>query len=172
MILKIFKRKNNLGFLFCKLCVFQVLCFFVLLHCDAQNQSAAQADYSTNPIWIKMIDDPNVNYYEALKAYNEYWKQHIKPAGEEEEMTPGEKDSQERKLEIKKEIKKDRKNILTEEDLKKQNENNLMKYHVKRFEQWAREMKPFVQEDGRILTDKERIEIWNKQQEEIKQQQK
>ncbi len=132
----------------------------------------AQADYSSNPVWIKMIDDSTANYYVVMKAYNEYWKTHVKPSGEEEEMAEGEKDSKERARETRREIKKDRKKTVTEEDLKKQNENNLIKYHVKRFEQWTRDVKPFVQEDGRILTNHERMEIWNKQQEEMKQQQK
>jgi hypothetical protein len=54
-----------------------------------------------------MMDDTTVNYYEAIKAYNEYWKNHVKPAGEEEEMAEGDKDAKER--EVKREIRKDRK---------------------------------------------------------------
>ena len=142
---------------------------FLLLFIPA---TRAQTDYATNPVWIKMIDDSTTNYYEAIKAYNEYWKHHVKPAGEEVEMAEGEKDAGERAREVKREIKEDSKRVLSEEDIKKMNENNMMKYHVKRFEQWAREVKPFVQEDGRILTEHERMEIWNRQQEEIKQQQK
>jgi hypothetical protein len=145
-----------------------IIVFVLFFRSDAN----AQADYATNPVWIKMMDDSTTNYYEAIKAYNEYWKNHVKPAGEEGEMAEGEKDAGERAREAKREMKKDRKRVLSEDDLKKMNENNLMKYQVKRFEQWAREVKPFVQEDGRILSQHERMEIWNKQQEEIKQQQK
>jgi len=149
-------------------------CFIliILFSSKVQSQPVTQADYANDPVWIKMINDSNVNYYEAIKAYNIYWKNHVKPAGEEEEMSESGNDSKERERELRKETKADRKKVVTEEDLKKQNENNLMKYHIKRFEQWAREVKPFVQEDGRILTDHERMEIWNKQQQEIIQQKK
>ncbi len=128
--------------------------------------------YSDNPLWIKMMDDPKTNYYEAVKAYEEYWKNHIKPAGEEEEMAEGEKSAGERKRESKRDEKKGAKIILTTEELKIKNEEETMKYQVKRFEQWMREVKPFVQEDGRILSDQERMDIWNKQQEEIRNQKK
>ena len=29
-------------------------------------------DYANFPAWIKMMDDPKTNYYEANKAYDEY----------------------------------------------------------------------------------------------------
>jgi hypothetical protein len=146
------------------LALLTVFLFFSVSHVRAQT------DYANNPVWIKMMDDSTTNYYEAQKAFDEYWKHHVKPAGEEEEMAEGEKNSNEREREVRREIKKDWKKTVTEEDLKRQNENVQMKYQVKRFEQWTREVKPFVQEDGRILTSGERMEIWNKQQEEIKKQ--
>ncbi len=150
-----------------------VLAVLFPLNLNAQDSSAVKKNYAAEPVWIKMIDDKNVNYYEAMKAYNEYWKYHPKPSGEEEEEM-GEKDKsfRERERETKREIKKDSRKQQSAEELKKKSEENLMKYHVKRFEQWAREVKPFVQDDGRILSDKERMEIWKKQQEETKQQQK
>ncbi|MBK8472461.1 MAG: hypothetical protein IPL33_09995 [Sphingobacteriales bacterium] len=30
--------------------------------------------FASQPIWIEMMDDPNVNYYEAVEAFNTYWK--------------------------------------------------------------------------------------------------
>jgi hypothetical protein len=43
-----------------------------------------------------------------------------------------------------------------------------MKYECKRFDNWKREVKKFVQEDGHILSYDQKLEIWNRQQEEIK----
>ena len=140
------------------------------LHSNAQDQS--KPDYSKEPSWIKMMDDKNVNYYEALNAYETYWKSHKKLPGEEEEMSHGKRDFKEMQKESEREQKKDQKKKFTEEDLKKANDEQEMKYQVKRFEQWMREVKPFVQEDGRILSDDERINLWKKQQEEIKKLQK
>jgi hypothetical protein len=54
----------------------------------------------------------------------------------------------------------------------KRQEYDQLKYQCKRFENWRQEVLPFVQEDGRILTQEERIAIWKQQQEEIKQQKK
>ncbi len=139
----------------------------------AQNlDNKSTGAYSDYPLWIKMMDDPKTNYYEAVKTYEEYWKHRVKPAGEEEEMAEGEKSGGERKRESKRDEKKGAKIILTTEELRIKNEAETMKYQVKRFEQWMREVKPFVQEDGRILTDQERMDIWNKQQEEIRNQKK
>ena len=138
--------------------------FLVLLSASVKGQT----NDAITPAWVKMMDDSATNYYEAIRVYNEYWKNHVKPAGEEEEMKEGNKDSNEREREVKREIRHDRKRVVTEEDLKKQNENVFIKYQVKRFEQWTREVKPYVQEDGRILTPSERMEIWSRQQEEMK----
>jgi hypothetical protein len=137
-----------------------------------QDSPTPAKNSSDQPVWVKMMDDPNVNYYSALKAYDEYWKDHKKPAGEEEEMMEGNKDRKEIEREKEKERKKNNDNKLSPEELKAMNDNEDLNYQVKRFEQWRREVKPYVQEDGRILTQEERMEIWKKQQEEIKSQKK
>jgi len=147
-------------------------CLLFSIQLQAQNSTAKKENYSIVPVWINMMDDPNTNYYEAMKAYYEYWKVHAKPAGEEEEMTEGKKDFNEMEKETKREIKKEKNKKLSEDDLKRMNENETMKYQIKRFEQWRRDVKPFVQDDGSILTDEERMNIWKKQQEEMKQQKK
>ena len=154
--------------------IFFSMLFFVFMVpvMKAQPLSTENANDSAAPVWIKMMDDPNVNYYVAVQAYTDYWKQHVKPSGEEEEGAEGGMNFKERERELKKEIKKDKDKKLSEADLKKQNEKVVLKYQVKRFEQWTREVKPFVQENGRILSSQERMEIWNRQQEEIKKQQK
>ena len=149
-----------------------ISCFFLSLF-FTQSLFAQTSDHTNDlPNWVAMIDDPNVNYYNALKTYDEYWKTHIKPNNEEEEMAAEKEGFREHEREVKKEIKKDSNRVFTEEEIKQMNESNLMKYHVKRFEQWKREVKPFVQEDGRVLSDKERMEIWEKQQGEIRNQNK
>jgi hypothetical protein len=116
--------------------------------------SSAQQKLSTiraEASWIKMMDDPNVNYYEAIKAYNDYWKTHKKPADPEDRLLgkDGKKDNDADAVPLTK--------------AEKIYEDEIV-YQVKRFENWMREEKPFVQENGRILTQQERIEIWKKQQ--------
>lgn len=146
-----------------------IICLFISTGLHAQSDSP---DYKNNPVWIKMMDDPKVNYYEALKAFDMYWSDRVKPENKEEEMAEGKENFKELERELKKEVEADRKRIITEEELKKMNDEQEMRYQLKRFKQWKREVKPFVQEDGRILSDQERMEIWKKQQEEIQNQQK
>jgi ribosome-binding ATPase YchF (GTP1/OBG family) len=124
------------------------------------------------PKWVLMMDDPNANYYEALKAYEEYWKTHPMPMEEEEEMEgalpeKGVSEKEMKREERERERELERRKKLRGADLEVA---EYLKYQNKRFKNWAREVKPWVQEDGRILTDEERTAIWKKQQEELRQQ--
>lgn len=136
------------------------------LSASAQSKKTIQVehpDYSQNPEWIKMIDNPNTNYYEAVKAFDTYWKNRIKPEGEDDFINENASRKEERE-------RKRQKKELAKMTPPERNEYNILKYQCKRYENWVHEVKPFVQEDGRILTQQERIEMWNKQQTEIKNQ--
>ena len=128
---------------------------------ETKSETASTFDYSKEPVWIKMIDDPNANYYEAIKAYDLYWKDKIKPIKEEDILNEklNEKEKEEYEL-LEKQIA-----AMTPAE---KNEYDLMVYQCKRFSTWKRESLPFVQEDGHILTIEERQQIYYKQQEEIK----
>jgi len=164
---------------------FLLMVFFGLLKLNtiqAQNNIDTNRDYKNTPVWITMMDDPNVNYFEAIKAYEVYWKNHQKPKGEEEEMAmmaalTGEKMTKKqlrKKEEIEKEQKKEAEKSASKKYSKKEqlaiSEKENMKYQIKRFENWMLDVKPFVQEDGRILTEQEKQAIWLKQQEELNKQ--
>lgn len=128
-----------------------VVCMF-LVCAEAQAQKPG-VNFKAEATWIKMIDDPNVNYYEAIKTYSDYWKNHPKPSDPEDRLLePKPKDGD-----------GDNKVLLSKEEKIYDDE---MIYQIKRFENWVRMVKPFVQNDGRILTDAERMAIWKKQQEE------
>ncbi len=147
--------------------------------------SAQNVDYKNNPEWIKMIDNPNANYYEAIKAYDTYWQYHEKPNNEEEEMernaanAPSEKMTEKQKeerdeflREREEELKKDQDKKLSEKEMKELAWKQEMTYQCKRFENWIREVKPFVQNDGSILSQEERMKIYNDQIEEQRRQDK
>ena len=144
---------------------FLMACIVMLFQmAKAQQTQQAEIDYATNPVWIKMIDDPKTNYYEAIKAFDTYWNGKLKPMlEEEEEGISGGKESREQKREHEAYEKKLKAMTPTEK-----NEFDLMVYQCKRFENWKREILPYVQEDGRILTIEERIQIYNRQQDDIK----
>lgn len=135
----------------------------------SQAQSSSEKNYAKNPVWIQMMEDPNVNYYEAQKAYTEYWKNREKPHEmEEETMT-----DKEQMKEYKREHKRDGENaVLSDKEKKELQEQEQMIYQCKRFENWMLTVKPFVQEDGRILSQAEIDAIWQKQQLEMSNQNK
>lgn len=113
---------------------------FLLLLCFFQNAEAQELAEET-PAWIKMMDDPNVNYYTAVETFNNYWKNKEKPTEE-------------------KEIFKERRSKVKEYKNKRTLQYAL---EYKRFLKWQKKILPFVQEDGRILTKEERLEIWEKE---------
>lgn len=101
-----------------------VLFFFLFLSVvhfsNAQNET---------PQWIKMMEDPNVNYHEAVKNFDNYWKDKEKPV-EEKEI-----------FKTKKAIIKDYKSKRTLQ----------YAFEYKKFQYWKRKMLPFVKNDGHLL---------------------
>ena len=75
---------------------------------------------------------------------------------------------QEAKDEYEKEMKREDKAITTDKQRKELVEKEKMAYHIKRFKNWKKEVRPYVQENGHILTQEERTAIWMRQQEEMK----
>ncbi|MCX6230818.1 MAG: hypothetical protein NTZ33_04675 [Bacteroidetes bacterium] len=143
------------------ICFSFILLLFTLKG-NAQLQNDSLSDYKNKPLWINMIDNPEANYYEAIKAYETYFQYHKKPKMEEDSRAEANENNEN-------ETDDEYLKSLSPEEL---NNYGLMKYQVKRFENWINEMKPFVQENGHILTEEERAGIWQKQQKEIKRQQK
>ena len=146
-----------------------LLCIVTMNSSKSSAQTSSDISYSKNPIWIQMMEDPNVNFYAAQKAYIEYWNNHEKPREmEEETMT-----DKEQMKDYKREHKRDGENaVLTDKEKKELQVKEQMIYQCKRFENWMITVKPFVQEDGRILSQAEIDAIWQKQQLEFSQQSK
>lgn len=119
------------------------------------------------PAWVQMMNDENTNYYEAVKAFEDYFKTHTMPGEEVEEELMGGAD--EAKENYEREMKEENKEITTAQQRKELVEREQLSYQVKRFRNWMQEMKAFVQEDGHILSSEERVRIWQQQQEEMKQ---
>lgn len=99
-----------------------------------------------------MIKDPNVNYFEAINAYNTFWSGKQKPLEENELIgqTKGE-ESKEEKMDSRKEMRVKRK------------EKYLYKkfgLECKKFEHWKMQVKPYVQADGHIITKEEQLKMW------------
>jgi hypothetical protein len=127
-----------------------LLCHAFTAHAQTANQPL--------PTWVAMIDNPSINYFEAVKTFEAYWKDKIKPTEEEEREGEGEGEIERERME----------KYLSSMSVSERNYWDQLQYHYKRFIRWQQDMLPFVQSDGRILSEQERIAIWEKQQEETK----
>jgi hypothetical protein len=130
-----------------------LLCLFVCTLTHAQKKLQYNlADYAQKAVWIKMMDDPNANFFEVEKAYKIYWQHHVKP--EDEHDVIGEH-SENAKIPDRK-----KQRIIEKE--------NHLRLSIKKYENWHRKMLPYVQADGRILSADERLKIWKDQQQNSK----
>ena len=122
-----------------------------------------ESDFKSTPVWIKMMDDENVNYYQAVLAYETFWKDRVKPEGDDD--LKGSHQSRKEKRDQEKFEKQLQKMKPAE-----RNAYDQLIYQNKRFEDWMHQAKPYVQDNGHVLTQQERVELWKKQQAEIKLQ--
>ena len=119
---------------------------------DAQAQTTSKDKAHHLPLWIQVIDDTAANYYVAVKDYEEFWKGKDKPEDEEVVMSQGTEKAKEH-------IKR-----LSKREMNEERQMDYYRYQCKRFENWMRINKPYVQADGRILTTDERLKLWQDQQ--------
>jgi hypothetical protein len=114
-----------------------IFAFFVFTEsvCNEQDKDPRTSNYSKMPYWIEMIKNPNVNYYEAVTAYEEFWKGRNNPLNETTFIQDTQAVNNSRQTNS---IKKER--LL------------YLKYlaECKKFENWRSTVKPYVQPDGRI----------------------
>ncbi|TDE44340.1 hypothetical protein E0I26_08180 [Flavobacterium rhamnosiphilum] len=106
-----------------------------------------------DPEWVKAMEDPNANYYQAVAAFDAYWKNKVKPIEEDEMFETGGEKEKEEALREKRHHK-----------LKADDPAVIYVYDYKRFQRWKVEMLPFVQADGRIQSMDDRVNDWKIQQ--------
>jgi hypothetical protein len=97
---------------------------------------------SRNPDGFKMMNDPHVNYYEAVREFNEFWKDKEKPLEEKEIFNAKEKTKSVRKVSP---------------------EIQQLSFEYKKFLHWKRKVEPFVKEDGSIPSSEEMLKIWEQE---------
>jgi hypothetical protein len=117
----------------------------------AQNlDKKTQKYYTNNPAWIQMMKSENVNFFEVNAAFELYWANREKPELENEE---GEEHKEEERSLVSK---------LFKSEKEEQAERNEYAFAYKQYLKWRIEVKPFVQPDGRILSEEEQREVWEK----------
>lgn len=147
-----------------------VMVLFLLLSLLGHSQSPVstkQNGVPAEPKWVKMMHDPNANYFETLKAFRKFWKHRSLPREpfESEELEVFEKEVG---LTGEKESEEER-----ERELKKMKNKKAGEYdyalEVKEFKGWMQRVKPWVKEDGTILSEEEQQKLINRQQAELKE---
>ncbi len=132
------------------------LCITVLflgcLKVSMAQKAYKAADYKKHPYWIEMMKDPQVNYFEAVKAYELFWQDKPKPIEEDDIL--GQDKKADDKYVSRREVRERRK----EKEIRE-------KYGLdcKKFEHWKMQVKPYVQEDGHILSKEEQLRLWEAQ---------
>lgn len=99
--------------------------------------------YQKFPYWIQMMEDPNCNYFEAIKAFDLFWENRKRPLEEKEVLGKIAEES----------ITDDK--ALSRRLKKLPAESRNLTFQYKKFVHWAEMIKPYVQEDGSILTEQE-----------------
>jgi len=107
----------------------------------AETKSILNDSLATYPYWIAMMDDPKVNYYQAIEAFEKYW---------ENREQPTEKDGEAKDI-----FEKDK---TKEENEKEEKRSVLYVYEYKQFLNWKDKNKDFVKPDGTIMTQQEILE--------------
>jgi hypothetical protein len=162
-----------------------LLCIGFFFTCQSQAQKVDSTTaarqlltiYHDTPVWIKMMNDPNVNYYEACKAFNAYWMGREIPAeteGEANELyVKGDKKEEgksERERERERERKKKKGGNKEEEHEEEEGlhfkdpDSYTMIYSYKCFINWRETVKNSVDPStGHILSQEQRDAIWKSQ---------
>ncbi|MCX6198731.1 MAG: hypothetical protein NTY88_05860 [Bacteroidetes bacterium] len=121
----------------------------------------SKKEMKKSPVWIAMIKDEHVNYFEALKAFELYFTTHKFPVMEEEEMARNEK-LKERILKSEAKYKKKKRKEMIEPNAleKDKHEQTKLAFEVKRFNHWEMQTRPFVKEDGTVMSAEEQMKVW------------
>lgn len=128
--------------------------------------------FRKKPIWIEMMNDPNANYYQTIEAFREFWKDRVLP---EEPFENHELDTFEREVGLETDEESTEERIREHERKEKKrkrkgkpDETLLYASDVRAFKAWIIAVKPWVREDGSIISQEEQQRIIDAQKEELK----
>ena len=105
----------------------------------------------THPVWIQMMDNKNVNYYDAQKAFELFWEGRELPVEEHELLNADNKE-------------KEKKNFISKKRKNKGQAAIDYAFEYKRFKNWLIKNESLIKNDGTLLKPDERIEQWKAQQ--------
>jgi hypothetical protein len=129
--------------------VFCLLAVIAINTLYAQNNTDAY--YRTHPVWISMMSNESVNYYDAVKAFNLFWENKEKPTEENELFSASDTEKESKDFISSK--------MSLTEDAKK------YAFEYKKFIYWQQDVLPFVKDDGQLMSKQEQLDIWKQQHE-------
>ncbi len=137
----------------------------------AQVRAVKESDYKENPLWINMMNDPNANYFETVKAFRIYFTDRYLPEEPWEKMQEG-ADSFEKEVGLENEKNGRRKSEREREREKRKQQPSDINYaaEVRAFRSWFYSIQPWVQSDGSIVSPAEQQKIIDLQLRELREQ--
>ena len=130
----------------CKLSLLAAFMLLMTVHLTAQSK--------TDPTWYTMMQDPKVNYYKAVAAYEAYWKGKKMPRSHEQN-------------EAEEEMERNNAAFKGMKPAEKQEYQRILVLN-KEFVEWMRQEASWVQPDGNILSLEDRQALLDKQRQELK----
>ena len=136
----------------------------------AQTSSKSEKDYKNNPEWISMMNNPNANYYETVKAFRDFFMDRFLPEEPWDRANEG-GDPFEKEVGLEVENGSGKKSEMEKERERKIQNPNEPNYseEVRAFKSWFYSIKPWVQSDGSIMNPADQQLIIKKQQSELKE---
>jgi len=133
--------------------------FLILIAALITNISFAQSNktdhYKVYPVWIQLMEDPSVNYYEAVLAFDTYWENREIPKGEHELFSATNEE-------------KEKEDFISNKKGSQSLDARLYVFEYKKFKHWQQQVLPFVKEDGHIMSKEEQLVLWNQQRKDRK----
>jgi hypothetical protein len=146
-----------------KLFIAIFLLFVTFSH--AQNKSR-NLKSERKPDWILMMDDPNANFFETVKAFRKYYKE--RPLPKEPNEVEGEDDF-EKQVGLEEASGKKKSKRELEREARKAGPNDIIySAEVRAFRGWFYSVQPWVRTDGSIISREEQQIIIDRQHEELK----
>ena len=144
-----------------------LLVLMVLVVGAVQGQNKPRKiNYKKEPAWIQMMDDPNANFFETVKAFRKYYKE--RPLPKEPNEVEGEDDF-EKQIGLEEENGKKKSKRELEREARKVGPNEIIySAEVRAFRGWFYSVQPWVRADGSIISKEEQQAIVDKQHAELK----
>jgi hypothetical protein len=127
---------------------------FLLCACLAFAASFAQTRndqyYRDHPVWIEMMEQENVHFLTAVKAFDLYWEHREKPATEHELFSASVEE-------------KEKTDFIKSKKQKRETEAVRYAFEYKKFLRWQQKVQSYLNADGTVMNAAQRIEQWQQQ---------